>query len=1069
MTRSNPNALLTAVLLAGALAAQDTGSLYGTVTDPAGGLVWNAQICATSVERGNVRTAVSNEKGEWVLPQMPIGTYTVKVEAHGFKPFERKQIAVDAGQNVRIDAAVSLGSTSETVTVTAEAPLTDARTSTLGGTIDERQVTDIPLDGRNIFDLMSLMPGVSQVNDPQTFTNDRKGPTFSTSGSRTAQNSMLLDGAQFNAVFRNSGLNYPPPDAIQEIRAVTSNYSAEYGRNSGTVMNVITRSGSNSLHGGVWEFNRDSAYNARSFFSKSVNKLVQNQYGGMLGGPLIKNKLFIFGSYEGLKVRSTALTSSAKLLTSKESEGIFSSTIIDPAAGQPFPSNTIPTSRFDPVAVKVNNLLQNSNPGSTVNGLLVANYFAPQNDDKGLVRVDYYVGTHAIDARYFQLASNDNTDAGNVPGYEYEEEDAASHTASIGDTLPISPNLLNVVRLAFNRFTPSVTILTPYSLSSLGSTLPQFGPPNPSEINVSGRWDVGNTSAAPAQLVNETRDVTESLSWIHGAHTFKFGVEYARLSYLNRSYFQSQGGFTFTGIFTQGVENGKTVAGNPAADFLLGLAQTLSISSPVLEQGGIQNNFFAFAEDDWRVNRRLTVNLGLRYELPEPWYQNNNYWGSFAWGEQSTVYPNAPRGLVFPGDPGFPRGLIQADYNNFGPRVGFALDAAGDGKTAVRGGFGVFYDAITANIIQNGTQPFRYSYTINAPYSLADPLRGLNPIPATVNLTNPVFTTNPPPQLTFPSPNMRTPYTMQFNLTVQRQVEKNTVVEVAYVGKLGRKLLTDLSYNPATYAPGATVANENSRVLYPGFGNLTTMGTFTNSEYEGMQVRATRRYANRFTLQGTYTFSKSVDQFSGGTGASVTDTAATPNPFDLHDEWALSDFYAKHIASVAAIWDLPGLERHNALIRETAGGWNFSLRYTARSGNPFDVETGADNALSGTPRQRPNVDRTPVLSTGRSTAAQLAEWFDPSVFSVPAAGTYGDLGRNALVGPPMSSTNMALAKKFPFTHREGTYLMFRAEAFSVFNTPIFKNPTSTLGSSLGKITSTSGGDRHLQFALKLFF
>jgi hypothetical protein len=1069
MTASNMRILVLCSLLAGSLAAQHTGSLYGTVTDPAGGLVPNAQITATSAERGNVRTARSNERGQWVLTQMPIGTYNITVKAEGFKLFERKDVGITAEQNVKVDAALALGNTSETVTVTAEAPLTDARTSTLGGTIDTREIADMPLDGRNVFDLMGLLPGISQINDPETFTNDRQGPTFTTSGSRTGQNSMLFDGTQFNAVFRNSGLNYPPPEALQEIRVVTSNYSAEYGRNSGTVMNVLTKSGTNSIHGTLWEYNRDSAYNARSFFSKSVSKLVKNQYGGAVGAPLIKNKLFIFGSYQGLQIRSSALTSSAKLLNANESKGIFSSTIYDPATSQPFPNNTVPSSRFDPVAVKLNDLLQGYNPSSTVNGQLVASFFAPLNDDQGLVRVDYYAGKHALDARYNQVASRDNKASGNVPGYEYLEDDAVYHTVSVGDTVPLAPNVLNIARVAYNRFTPSVTVLTPYSLSSLGSTLPQFGPPTPSEINVSGRFDVGNTSAAPAQLVNETRDVTESLSWVRGAHTFKVGVEYTRLFYLNRSYFQTQGGFTFSGIFTQGVSNGKTIAGNPAADFMLGLAQNLSISSPVLEQAGIQNNFFAYVQDDWRVNRRLTLNLGLRYELPQPWYQPNNYWGSFAWGVPSTVYNNAPRGLVFPGDPGFPRGLVQTDTNNFGPRIGFALDTTGNGKTVVRGGFGVFYDAITANIIQNGTQPFRYSYTINAPYSLADPLHGLNPIPATVNLSNPVFTTNPPPQLTFPSPNMRTPYTMQFNITLQRQVAPDTVVEVAYVGKLGRKLLTDVSYNSAMPAPGATVANENSRVLYPGFGNLNMMGTFTNSEYHGLQVRAMKRYSRTFSIQGTYTFSKSLDQFSGGTGASVTDTSASPNPFDMRDEWAPSDFYAKHIASAAVVWDLPRLARHSALVRETAGGWNFSLRYTARSGNPIDVETGADNAFSGTPKQRPNVNGNPVLSSDRSTAQKLAEWFDTSVFSVPTPGTYGDLGRNALIGPGMNSTNVALVKNLPFTHRESMRLQFRAEAFSVFNTPIFKNPTNTMGGSLGKITSTSGGDRHLQFAMKLFF
>jgi hypothetical protein len=348
-------------------------------------------------------------------------------------------------------------------------------------------------------------------------------------------------------------------------------------------------------------------------------------------------------------------------------------------------------------------------------------------------------------------------------------------------------------------------------------------------------------------------------------------------------------------------------------------------------------------------------------------------------------------------------------------------------------------------------------------------LGGLSPIPSAINLSNPVFTTNPPPQLTFPSPNLRTPYTLQYNLAVQRQVFKDWVVEAAYVGKLGRKLLEDISYNPAIYAPGATVANENSRVIYPGFGNITTMGTFANSEYNALQVRVQKRYSRGFLVQGAYAFSKSLDPFSGGTAASVTDTASTPNPFNEKGEWGLSDFYAKHTLSAAAIWDMPKFSDRNWLIREAAGGWNFSARFTARSGNPINVTTGADNALSGTPQQRPNLNGNPVLSTDRSTAEKLAEWFDPTVFSTPSAGTYGNLGRNALIGPGLKSTNAALLKNFPFSKREATYIQMRFEVFSVFNSPIFKNPTSTMGSSLGKITSTSGGDRQLQLAMKIVF
>jgi hypothetical protein len=526
-----------------------------------------------------------------------------------------------------------------------------------------------------------------------------------------------------------------------------------------------------------------------------------------------------------------------------------------------------------------------------------------------------------------------------------------------------------------------------------------------------------------------------------------------RLQYLNRSWFQAQGGFTFSGIFST----------NSAADFLLGIPQSLSISNPQLEQGGMENNFSWFFQDDWRISRRLTLNLGLRYELPLPWYQPNDYWGTFSYGAQSKIYPNAPAGLLFPNDPGVPRGLIQTDKNNFAPRIGFAWDATGDGKTAVRGGFDVFYNSITSNIIQNGTQPFRYSYTINAPYSLTDPLRGVAPIPSGVNLGNPTFTTNPPPQLTFPSPNLRTPYTLQYNVTVQRQVIRDLVVEAAYVGKLGRKLLMDISTNPALYAPGATVANINSRVVYRGFGSLNAMSTIANSDYNALQLKVTKRYSQRFMVQGAYTFGKSMDNSS----SNVTDTAATPNPFNLRNEWAVSDFYAKHVASFSAIWNMPRLTGHHYL-RQAVGGWNVAARMTARSGTPVNIVTGQDNALSGTPQQRPNVNGDPALPSDRPLQDKLAHWFNAAVFSYPAGGNYGTTGRNAVLGPNQYSPSVALLKDFPLGFREGLRLQFRAEAFNVFNSPIFSNPGNSLASNLGKITSASG-DRHLQFAMKLMF
>jgi hypothetical protein len=322
------------------------------------------------------------------------------------------------------------------------------------------------------------------------------------------------------------------------------------------------------------------------------------------------------------------------------------------------------------------------------------------------------------------------------------------------------------------------------------------------------------------------------------------------------------------------------------------------------------------------------------------------------------------------------------------------------------------------------------------------------------------------PQLFFPDPRLRSPYTQQYNLTVQRQLVRDLMIEAAYVGKLGRKLLVGLSANPALYQPGLTPLQEtqttNARRIYPGFGDLQTTASVGNSEYNALQVQIVKRYSAHFLAQGAYTFSKSMDNSS-----SSVETPAVPNPFNLHAEWARSDFYAKHIGSFSLVYDAPRFSDRNAFLREVAGGWNLSARFSARSGTPINIVTGADNAFSGTPQQRANVNGDPHLPSDRARGEKVAAWFNPAVFSAPAPGTFGNLGRNALIGPGQSSTSTALLKNFPFW-REGMYLQFRAEAFGLFNTPVFSNPGNNLASNLGKITS-AGGERQLQFALKLVF
>src|SRR5262249_35883220 len=417
--------------------AQGVGTIHGTVTDASGKTVANAKITAVLADRGTTRTIDTDDQGAYVFPSLPVGMYELRIEASGFKTSSRSGVQLTANENARVDATLEIGALNQSVSVVAEAAQVDSRSSTVGTLIDSRRVVELPINGRNIIALAGLLPGASQVSAPQTFTGDRSGPTLSISGSRGNENLFLFDGAEFNAAFRNTGLNYPPPDALQEVNVLTNTFSAEYGRNAGSVLNVVTRSGTNRIHGDVWEFLRNQALNARNFFAPSKKpQLIQNQYGATAGAPIRKDKLFIFGALESLRVRPASLASAAFPLTAAERAGDFSATtaaIRDPNTNQPFPNRQIPVQRFDPIAAKILSTglmpLPNS-PG----GQLVTTYPSPQNNDSFITRVDYNLGRNTIDGHYNYNLATQSSYTGDVPTYLPVANRALSQHGTIGDT-----------------------------------------------------------------------------------------------------------------------------------------------------------------------------------------------------------------------------------------------------------------------------------------------------------------------------------------------------------------------------------------------------------------------------------------------------------------------------------------------------------------------------------------------------------------------------------------------------------------------------------------------------------
>lgn len=1074
--------------LCGGLHAQGLGSIVGTVVDPSGGVLPTAKVKIVDEGTSLARETTTNLQGYYVLPSLRPAVYSLSVEAPGFANYQQRGIVLQADQTATLNVSMTIRSAQQTVIVEAPPPQVDTSTSTLSEVVDRRRMVELPLNGRNAASLALitagtvLAPATADEGSTKTFP---AAVTISANGSRQNQASFRLDGANNNDAYTNVNQPFPFPDALQEFSVQTSNYSARYGGNAGGVVNVVTKSGVNDLHGDLFEFNRNAVFNARDFFAASRDPLKRNQFGGTLGGPVTipgiyrgKDKTFFFMGYQGTRLRNTALGgNSAYFPTAADLNGDFSAlltasnpnnplvkavTITDPTAGgAPFPNNQIPVSRFDKAALALTKYV----PVGTGNGKV--SYALPTSTayDETLVRLDHsisdkdrFTGRYYLD-RYFNNPFLDVTNLVNNQPYT----DILSHNFMLGETHTFSASWLNDFRLSIAR---EVADRGPaggsINAADLGVNI--YQPPGAriiESLNVSGYFSISMTD--PATFTRDQYGINDSVSWVHGAHSISFGVDAIRAWVMIRNQFHQPGQFGFTADYN----------GDAMASFLMGQMRSFLQGNGEFKDNRV-NSFGLFFQDDWHATRKLTVNLGLRFDPFFPWKETKGRTEVFdptayAQGRVSKVYPNAPPGLLFPGDAGVPEYGLLANWKNFGPRAGFAYDVTGNGKTSIRGGFGLFYDALQNGIYNNrfvDVAPFsvQVNYTAGVPGPFSNPYLGIN---------NPF----PNPPAVFPTPYQivtydtanggvySTPVSMNYNLSLERQLPRAWLIRMAYVGSQARHLLDTQELSPAVYS--GSLANANTRRFFTNYGSIGLASQDANSGYNSLQLTAQKQFSKGFTVLANYTWSKSIDDVPYGASVTTVGVSAaggsswvSPIPWYLPGRHQFdrgpSEFDHTHHLVTSFMWQLPKLSGKPAVLRYAFGDWSLNGLLSAQTGGPMTVVAGKDQSGTATSNDRAYyVGGDPYGNTACGSKAPCVSYLNSAAFALPSQGSWGNVGKGALRGPGMFTYDGALTKDFDL-HKERVKLQFRAEFFDLFNRANFMNPGVGASSINGNGLASAG-------------
>jgi len=1091
-------------------AADVTATISGTVKDSTGAVVSKASVTLTNTGTNVSRTILTGMDGSYLFTLVPIGTYRLTVEQTGFRKYVRDGIVLNVNQNAKLDVALQIGAASQVVEVSGDVTQVDTLSATLGNVETERRIVDLPLVERDAFQLGLLQAGVF----PPDEDDGSKNP-FSVSGERTESLSFLVNGADNNDFLGNNAVVDPNPDALGEFKILTNNYEAEYGRTSGGIVNQVIKSGTNAFHGDVFEFFRNDALNAKNYFLPAVTPFKRNTFGGTVGGPIKKDKTFFFLSYQGVRRHEGEVAPILQVLSPAERNGDFSellpqTQLINPITGNPYLNNQVPVNPI--IAKYIADFLPLPN---LPNNNFVSSPIEVDREDQGIARIDHHIGGNdTIYGSYivddlsqnfpFQIVNGAST-GGNVPLGSGFSTFTRTQLVSISWLHNFSPTLINEFIFAANRSATFQAVPhTTTSPQSLGFTNVKSDDPagTAPPLMLTTSFNLGPNPEGPTKIHDVTFHWQDSLTKIKGRHSMKFGADIRRI----RNNFDFD--FDNNGVFDFG--NNTNFTGDPLADFVGGFFDEYSQFSRAVY--GIRSTEWHFyAQDSWKVLPRLTLNYGLRYEYDSPLEDPHSEILGFFPGQQSTVFPGAPRGILYPGDPGTPNsGLTYPDRNNFAPRFGFAWDMMGNAKLVMRGGFGIFYDLEDGALnLQFGgeapfgqvTQFFPTGYTGVTADVISDPFtpNGLvNPYPT----GGKIGSTFGVPAIQFAyvvDPHFRTPYSQNVNYGLQYQVTQDTMIEADYVGSFYRKAVATTDVN----APVQSIMEQqqaNFGFTYPDCArplagcadpanpNSTPTGAlqlFTDlssgtSSSNQFQFTVDKRFSHGFNIRGAYTFAHTVDDQSGFRYNSSVYTDPFNHAFDRGD----ANFDVRQRLVISGIWKIPfahGMQ--NGFVRKLADGWEASGIASFQTGTPFTIFSNSNSS-----QENIFLDRADLIgpiqyfparslhSFDPSTANCMGQavtngnfWFNPTAFdcaNVPLF-SFGNSGRNILRGPGRNDFDLSVGRTFKVT--ESKSVEFRSEFFNAFNHAQFFNPDHNgFDANFGQITQARD-PRIIQFALKVYF